>query len=55
MRTKSRDMPDTRKSYNCIVDESALTAGVKAGTLKKWLIRGDICMFVPLQSMQLAS
>jgi hypothetical protein len=40
-----------RKTFNCIVDESALIAGVKAAYLKKWIIKGDVCMFVPLQSM----
>jgi hypothetical protein len=39
-----------RKTFNCIVDESALIAGVKAAYLKKWIVKGDVCMFVPLQS-----
>jgi hypothetical protein len=36
--------------FNCIVDESALIAGVKAAYLKDWVIKGDIRIFLPLQS-----
>jgi hypothetical protein len=39
-----------REPFNCIVDESALIAGVKAAYLKEWVIKGDIRIFVPLQS-----
>ena len=39
-----------RKLFNCIVDDTVLVAGVKTGLLKKWVTRGDVRIFVPLQS-----
>jgi hypothetical protein len=38
-----------RKMFNCIVDDTALIAGVKK-SLKKWVNVGNICIFVPLHS-----
>lgn len=51
-RAARRDAPThtPHKTFNCIVDESALIAGVKAADLQQWIMRGDICMYVPLQS-----
>jgi hypothetical protein len=46
--------PPKRKIFNCIVDETALIAGVKKSTrdgIRKWVSQGAICLFVPLHSM----
>jgi hypothetical protein len=50
-------MPDppapTRKVFNCIVDDTALIAGVKHATrdgIRKWVSQDAIRLFVPLQS-----
>jgi hypothetical protein len=40
-----------KKAFNCIVDESALIAGVKApGLFPRWIQHDYIRIFVPLQS-----
>lgn len=44
----------TRKIFNCIVDDTALIAGVKRSTrdgIRKWVSQGAIRLFVPLHSM----
>ena len=40
-----------RKSFNCIVDDSALVAGVKRSTrngIRHWVKNGQMRLFVPL-------
>ena len=47
--------PPTRKVFNCIVDDTALIAGVKKSTrdgIRKWISQGAIRLFVPLHSMR---
>lgn len=49
-RLQHPEMP-TRKVFNCIVDDTALIAGVKKGTrdgIRKWTESGAIRLFVPL-------
>lgn len=44
----------SRKVFNCIVDESALVAGVKHTTrdgIRKWVAQDAIRLFIPLQSV----
>lgn len=44
-----------RKIFNCIVDDTALIAGVKKSTrdgIRKWVAQGSICLYVPLHSMR---
>jgi hypothetical protein len=46
----------TRKMFNCIVDDTALIAGVKKSTrdgVRKWVANDAIRLFVPLHSMRL--
>lgn len=48
----------TRKVFNCIVDDSALVAGVKRSTrngIRQWVKNGHIRLFVPLHGMRPAS
>lgn len=43
-----------RKVFNCIVDDSALVAGVKRSTrngIRQWVKNGQIRLFVPLHGM----
>jgi len=43
-----------RKVFNCIVDESALVAGVKTATrngIRQWVKNGQIRLFVPLHGI----
>ena len=45
--------PPARKVFNCIVDETALIAGVKRSTrdgIAKWIANGAIRLFIPLYS-----
>ncbi|KAJ9644133.1 hypothetical protein H2201_007109 [Coniosporium apollinis] len=45
----------TRKVFNCIVDDTALIAGVKKSTrdgIRKWTESGAIRLFVPLHSLE---
>jgi hypothetical protein len=45
--------PPKRKVFNCIVDDTALIAGVKKSTrdgIRKWISQGAIRLFVPLHS-----
>jgi hypothetical protein len=47
--------PPKRKIFNCIVDDTALIAGVKKSTrdgIRKWVSQGSICLYVPLHSMR---
>lgn len=47
-------VPHVRKVFNCIVDDSALVAGVKKSTrngIKQWVKNGQIRLFVPLHGM----
>lgn len=47
--------PPQRKVFNCIVDDTALIAGVKKSTrdgIRKWIAQGAIRLFVPLHSMR---
>lgn len=49
--TLSAPMRPTRKLFNCIVDDSALVAGVKKSTrngIRQWVKNGQIRLFVPL-------
>ncbi|KAF2110149.1 hypothetical protein BDV96DRAFT_615446 [Lophiotrema nucula] len=44
----------TRKVFNCIVDDTALIAGVKKSTrdgIRKWVSQGAIRLFVPLHTL----
>jgi hypothetical protein len=44
----------SRKIFNCIVDDSALVAGVKRSTrngIRQWVNSGQIRLFVPLHGM----
>ncbi|KAK3066379.1 hypothetical protein LTR53_017304 [Teratosphaeriaceae sp. CCFEE 6253] len=44
----------TRKVFNCIVDDSALVAGVKRSTrngIRQWVKNGQIRLFVPLHAL----
>ncbi|KZM19750.1 hypothetical protein ST47_g9222 [Ascochyta rabiei] len=46
--------PPKRKVFNCIVDDTALIAGVKKSTrdgIRKWVSQGAICIFVPLHTL----
>lgn len=46
--------PPKRKVFNCIVDETALIAGVKKSTrdgIRKWISQGAICLYVPLHTL----
>ncbi|OCL13685.1 hypothetical protein AOQ84DRAFT_394922 [Glonium stellatum] len=46
--------PPTRKVFNCIVDDTALIAGVKRSTrdgIRKWISSGAIRLFVPLHTL----
>lgn len=43
----------SRKLFNCILDDTALIAGLKRSTrdgVKKWVNSGSIRIFVPLHS-----
>ena len=45
--------PPKRKIFNCIVDETALIAGVKKSTrdgIRKWIAQDAIRLYVPLHS-----
>lgn len=45
--------PPRRKVFNCIVDDTALIAGVKKSTrdgIRKWISQDAIRLFVPLHS-----
>jgi hypothetical protein len=47
--------PPQRKLFNCIVDDTALIAGVKKSTrdgIRKWVAQGSIRLYVPLHSMR---
>ncbi|KAF2876884.1 hypothetical protein BDV95DRAFT_481491 [Massariosphaeria phaeospora] len=44
----------SRKVFNCIVDDTALMAGVRKSTrdgVRKWVAQGAIRLFVPLQTL----
>lgn len=44
-------MASVRKIFNCIVDDTALVAGVKRSTrngIRQWVKNGQIRLFVPL-------
>ncbi|OCK77840.1 hypothetical protein K432DRAFT_418372 [Lepidopterella palustris CBS 459.81] len=46
--------PPSRKVFNCIVDDTALIAGVKRSTrdgIRKWVTNGAIRLFVPLETL----
>lgn len=52
---KQKRMPlmAARKLFNCILDDTALIAGLKRSTrdgVKKWVNSGSIRVFVPLHS-----
>lgn len=52
-RMRAPEMP-ARKIFNCIVDDTALIAGVKKSTrdgIRKWVANDAIRLFVPLHSM----
>jgi hypothetical protein len=45
--------PPKRKIFNCIVDDTALIAGVKKSTrdgIRKWIAQDAIRLYVPLHS-----
>jgi hypothetical protein len=45
--------PPKRKVFNCIVDDTALIAGVKKSTrdgIRKWISQDAIRLYVPLHS-----
>ncbi|KAI7532088.1 hypothetical protein KC316_g17080, partial [Hortaea werneckii] len=44
-----------RKIFNCIVDDTALVAGVKRSTrngIRQWVKNGQIRLFVPLHALE---
>lgn len=46
--------PPKRKIFNCIVDDTALIAGVKKSTrdgIRKWIGQGSIRLYVPLHTL----
>jgi hypothetical protein len=46
--------PPKRKIFNCIVDDTALIAGVKKSTrdgIRKWIAQGSIRLYVPLHTL----
>ncbi|KAF2030330.1 hypothetical protein EK21DRAFT_100544 [Setomelanomma holmii] len=46
--------PPKRKIFNCIVDDTALVAGVKKSTrdgIRKWVAHGSIRLYVPLHTL----
>ncbi|KAH3982691.1 hypothetical protein HBH70_004960 [Parastagonospora nodorum] len=46
--------PPQRKIFNCIVDDTALIAGVKKSTrdgVRKWVSQGSIHLYVPLHTL----
>ncbi|KAH7406007.1 hypothetical protein DE146DRAFT_431017 [Phaeosphaeria sp. MPI-PUGE-AT-0046c] len=46
--------PPKRKIFNCIVDDTALIAGVKKSTrdgIRKWISQGSIRLYVPLHTL----
>ncbi|KAL6712572.1 hypothetical protein ACN47E_000449 [Coniothyrium glycines] len=46
--------PPKRKIFNCIVDDTALVAGVKKSTrdgIRKWISQGAIRLYVPLHTL----
>ncbi|KAL5117687.1 hypothetical protein ACEQ8H_004435 [Pleosporales sp. CAS-2024a] len=46
--------PPTRKVFHCIVDDTALIAGVKKSTrdgVRKWIAQGAIRLYVPLHTL----
>ncbi|KAH7079093.1 hypothetical protein BKA63DRAFT_408286 [Paraphoma chrysanthemicola] len=46
--------PPKRKIFNCIVDDTALVAGVKKSTrdgIRKWVTQGSIRLYVPLHTL----
>jgi hypothetical protein len=48
------DPLQSRKIFNCIVDDTALVAGVKKSTrngIRQWVKNGQIRLFVPLHGM----
>ncbi|KAF2752326.1 hypothetical protein M011DRAFT_473558 [Sporormia fimetaria CBS 119925] len=50
----SHPPPTARKIFNCIVDDTALIAGVKPSTrdgIRKWVSQGAIRLFVPLHTI----
>jgi hypothetical protein len=56
--TQTRPPPwhplQSRKIFNCIVDDTALVAGVKKSTrngIRQWVKNGQIRLFVPLHGM----
>ncbi|KAL2352984.1 hypothetical protein BJ546DRAFT_1027952 [Cryomyces antarcticus] len=52
-RMSGSELP-TRKVFNCIVDDTALIAGVKKSTrdgIRKWIAAGAIHLFVPLHAL----
>jgi hypothetical protein len=47
--------PPTKKIFNCIIDDTALVAGVKKSTrngIRQWVKNGQIRLFVPLHGMR---
>ncbi|KAK3674929.1 hypothetical protein LTR78_005273 [Recurvomyces mirabilis] len=47
--------PANRKIFNCIVDDTALVAGVKRSTrngIRQWVKNGQIRLFVPLYALE---
>lgn len=57
VRVRAPEQPK-RKIFNCIVDDTALIAGVKKSTrdgIRKWIAQDAIRLFVPLHSTYLPS
>ncbi|KAK0929226.1 hypothetical protein LTR29_017156 [Friedmanniomyces endolithicus] len=53
--TQTAAVQPTRKVFNCIVDDSALVAGVKRSTrngIRQWVKNGHIRLFVPLHALE---
>ncbi|KAF2453860.1 hypothetical protein BDY21DRAFT_292134, partial [Lineolata rhizophorae] len=54
-RVQERPDPPRRKVFNCIVDDTALLAGVRRGNrdgIKKWIANGAVRLFVPLYTLE---
>ncbi|KAF2741544.1 hypothetical protein EJ04DRAFT_481023 [Polyplosphaeria fusca] len=54
MRVPEQPVPPARKLFNCIVDDTALIAGVKKTTrdgIRKWVSQEAIRLFIPLYTL----
>lgn len=53
---QAQQLRPARKIFNCIVDDTALVAGVKKATrngIRQWVKNGQIRLFVPLHGKRI--